>query len=167
MQGAIEQFADKTLQEKHSCLKNVVCKWFNFFQRTHHSSVEHLPKVFGQEHTGAPMILTQDMLNRCRMPAAVFSALWFHVSGCRCYAHVPSQAQWLEPKTHQRISETNPCADKNMQLSKLRGCQTYLPNCAVAVQKNLHLQVSILWYLSVYGWFTDGIRLVYGWYTVV
>ena len=67
MQGAIEQFADKTLQEKHSCWKNVVCQWINFFQRTHHSSVEHLPKVFGQERTGAPMILTQDMLNRCRM----------------------------------------------------------------------------------------------------
>ena len=67
MQGAIEQFADKTLQEKHSSLKNVVCQWINFFRRTHHSSVEHLPKVFGQEHTGAPMILTQDMLSRCRM----------------------------------------------------------------------------------------------------
>ena len=67
MQGAIEQFADKTLQEKHSCLKNVVCQWINFFQRTHHSSVEHLPKVFGQDRAGAPMILTQDMLNRCRM----------------------------------------------------------------------------------------------------
>ena len=27
-----------------------------------------------------------------------------------------------------------------MQLSKLRGCQTYLPNYAVAVQRKLHLQ---------------------------
>ena len=78
MQGAIEQFADKTLQEKHSCLKNVVCQWINFFQRTHHSSVEHLPKVFGQEHTGAPMILTQDMLNRCRMDGGEDSVEGYH-----------------------------------------------------------------------------------------
>ena len=31
MQTAIEQFADKPLQEKHSCLKNVVSQWINFF----------------------------------------------------------------------------------------------------------------------------------------
>ena len=67
MQNAMQEFADRSLEEKHRCLKNVVSQWINFFQRTHHSSVEHLPKVFGQEGSGQPMILTQDMLHRCRM----------------------------------------------------------------------------------------------------
>ena len=66
-QTAMEKFADKPWQEKHSCLKNVVSKWINFFQRTHHSSAEHLPKVFGREDSAQPMIATQDMLHRCRM----------------------------------------------------------------------------------------------------
>ena len=31
-----------------------------------------------------------------------------------------------------------------MQLSKLRGCQTYQPNCAVAVQRKLHLHTTAI-----------------------
>ena len=53
--------------------------------------------------------------------------------------NVPSQALWLEPKQRTRINCTMQIY-KNMQLSKLRGCQTYLPNYAVAVQRKLHLQ---------------------------
>ena len=33
---------------------------------------------------------------------------------------------------------------KNMQLSKLRGCQTYLPNYAVVVQRKLHLHTTAI-----------------------
>ena len=63
---------------RRSTVVNLVCQWTNFFQRTHHSSVEHLPKVFGQERTGAPMILTQDMLNRCRMDGGEDSVERYH-----------------------------------------------------------------------------------------
>ena len=59
------------------------------------------------------------------------------------YRSNTSQAQWLEPKHCEWIKhcETTSHAKlyENMQLSKLRGCQTYLPNYAVAVQKKLHL----------------------------
>ena len=67
MQTAMQEFADRPLAEKLRSLKDVVSQWINYFQRTHHSSIEHLPKVFGQEQAGSPMILTQDMLHRCRM----------------------------------------------------------------------------------------------------
>ena len=71
--------------------------------------------------------------------AAVFSARWFHVWLQMLSPNVPSQALWLEPKQRTRINCTMQIY-KSMQLSKLRGCQTYLPNYAVAVQRKLHLQ---------------------------
>ena len=75
---------------------------------------------------------------RNHTPAAVFSARWFHVWLQMLSPNVPSQALWLEPKQRTRINCTMQIY-KNMQLSKLRGCQTYLPNYAVAVQRKLHL----------------------------
>lgn len=46
MQNAMQEFADRPLTDKLRSLKYVVSQWLNFFQRTHHSSVKHLPKVF-------------------------------------------------------------------------------------------------------------------------
>ena len=89
MQTAIEQFADKPLQEKHSCLKNVVSQWINFFQRTHHSSVEHLPKVFGQATSAQPMIVTQDMLHRCRMDGGEENLEGYRKQRRPCVTEVP------------------------------------------------------------------------------
>ena len=40
---------------------------------------------------------------------------------------------------------------KNMQLSKLRGCKTYLPNYAVAAQRKLHLHMVYLHLVDFYG----------------
>ena len=45
---------------------------------------------------------------------------------------------------------------KNMQLSKLRGCKTYLPNYAVAVQRKLHLQCTVFSYIYIYIYMLDG-----------
>ena len=50
-----------------------------------------------------------------------------------------SQAQWLEPK-HNEFHACVPCNTliktyKNMQLSKLRGCKTYLPNYSGCAKK--------------------------------
>ena len=89
MQTAIEQFADKPLQEKHSCLKNVVSQWINFFQRTHHSSVEHLPKVFGQATSAQPMIVTQDMLHPCRMDGGEENLEGYRKQRRPCVTEVP------------------------------------------------------------------------------
>ena len=89
MQTAMEQFADKPLQEKHSCLKNVVSQWINFFQRTHHSSVEHLPKVFGQATSAQPMIVTQDMLHRCRMDGGEENVEGYRKQRRPCVTEVP------------------------------------------------------------------------------
>ena len=60
-------------------------------------------------------------------------------SGCRCF-HLTCQVKryGLSQKQRTRIICTMQIY-KNMQLSKLRGCQTYLPNYAVAVQRKLHL----------------------------
>ena len=64
---AIEQFQDLPAAQKLQKLKTVVHQWLNFFQRTHHSSIEHLPKVFGQDTPGKPMTITRSMMQRCRM----------------------------------------------------------------------------------------------------
>jgi hypothetical protein len=67
MHDAIEQFQDLPAAQKLQKLKSVVHQWLNCFQRTHHSSVEHLSKVFGQDNTGKPMTITRSMMQRCRM----------------------------------------------------------------------------------------------------
>ena len=67
MQDAIEQFQDLPAAQKLQKLKSVVHQWLNCFQRTHHSSIEHLPKVFGQDTPGKPLPITRSMMQRCRM----------------------------------------------------------------------------------------------------
>ena len=64
---AIEQFQELPADQKLQKLKSLVHEWLNFFQRTHHSSVEHLPKVFGQDIPGTPITITKNMMQRCRM----------------------------------------------------------------------------------------------------
>ena len=64
---AIEQFQDLPAAQKLEKLKSVVHQWLNFFQRTHHSSIEHLPKVFGQDTPGKSLPITKSMMQRCRM----------------------------------------------------------------------------------------------------
>ena len=71
MQHAMARFQDLPPKEKLCKLKLVAARWLNFYQRTHHSSIEHLPKIFGQENAAQPMIMTRDMLNRCRMDGQV------------------------------------------------------------------------------------------------
>lgn len=71
MQHAMAKFANLQPKEKLHKLKLVAAQWLNFFQRTHHSSIEHLPKIFGQDRTTDPMIVTKDMIDRCRMDGQV------------------------------------------------------------------------------------------------
>ena len=64
-------------------------------------------------------------------------------SGCRCF-HLTCQVKRYglsQNNVHELNVQWNIHMQtyKNMQLSKLRGCQTYLPNYAVAVQRKLHL----------------------------
>ena len=67
MQQAMAKFQDMPPADKLRQLKLVAAQWLNFFQRSHHSSIEHLPKIFGQDQTAEPMIVTKDMMRRCRM----------------------------------------------------------------------------------------------------
>ena len=71
MQHAMEMFQDLPPTEKLRKLKLVATQWLNFFQRSHHSSVEHLPKIFGQDKAAEPMVVTKDMMHRCRMDGQV------------------------------------------------------------------------------------------------
>ena len=64
---ALARFSDKPAAERLRLMKRVVYDWINFFQRTHHSSAQHLPMVFQADASDEPMIVTQDMLRRCRM----------------------------------------------------------------------------------------------------
>ena len=68
MKDAIEAFRDLSPHEKVTKLRHVVMEWLNFFQRSHHSSVQHLPFVYGGAETWSePLPLTQTQLEACRM----------------------------------------------------------------------------------------------------
>ena len=71
MLQAMEKFQDLPPAEKLRKLKLVAAQWLNFFQRSHHSSVEHLPKIFGQDKAAEHMVVTKDMMHRCRMDGQV------------------------------------------------------------------------------------------------
>ena len=55
------------------------------------------------------------LLISCHTPAAVFSALWFHVWLQMLSPNVPSQALWLEPKQRTRIKCTVKHSHANLQ----------------------------------------------------
>ena len=67
VEEAMGRLSDRPPAERVQLLKTVVYEWINFFQRTHHSSAEHLPLLFGETSTQQPMIVTKDMLKGCRM----------------------------------------------------------------------------------------------------
>ena len=50
--AAMQAFADLPPHEQVAKLRALVSQWINFFQRTHHSSVQHLPYIHGSDHPG-------------------------------------------------------------------------------------------------------------------
>ena len=67
MLSAIQSFESLPEIERVQRLRAVVVEWLNFFQRTHHSSVRHLPVLYGgnikQLHPELPM--TKSMMKTC------------------------------------------------------------------------------------------------------
>ena len=66
--AAMQAFANLTPHEQVAKLRALVSQWINFFQRTHHSSVQHLPYIHGSaEPWKVPLPITQTMMHNCRM----------------------------------------------------------------------------------------------------
>ena len=68
VQEAFERYSDLPAAERVEKLREVVSSWLNFFQRSHHSLVRHLPFVHaGEVPLPDPLPMTQSMMQRCRM----------------------------------------------------------------------------------------------------
>ena len=66
--AAMKAFADLPPHVQVAKLRALVTQWINFFQRTHHSSVQHLPYIHGSDQPWKdPLPITQAMMNNCRM----------------------------------------------------------------------------------------------------
>ena len=66
--AAMQAFADMPPREQVAKLRALVLQWINFFQRTHHSSVQHLPYIHGSDQPWKdPLPITQAMMDNCRM----------------------------------------------------------------------------------------------------
>ena len=66
--AAMQAFADLPPHEQVAKLRALVSQWVNFFQRTHHSSVQHLPYIHGNDQPWKdPLPITQAMVDNCRM----------------------------------------------------------------------------------------------------
>ena len=66
--AAMQAFAELPPHEQIAKLRSLVTQWINFFQRTHHSSVQHLPYIHGSDQPWKdPLPITQAMMNNCRM----------------------------------------------------------------------------------------------------
>ena len=65
---AMKAFADLPPHEQVAKLRSLVTQWLNFFQRTHHSSVQHLPYIHGSnEPWKDPLPITKAMMDKCRL----------------------------------------------------------------------------------------------------
>ena len=65
---AMEAFAELPPNVQIAKLRALVSEWINYFQRSHHSSVQHLPYIHGsQEPWREPLPITRDMMKRCKM----------------------------------------------------------------------------------------------------
>ena len=68
MHEALRAFADLSPLEQLAKFKSLVTQWINFFQRSHHNSVQHLPLIHGnKEPWRDPLPITKDMTNKSRL----------------------------------------------------------------------------------------------------
>ena len=68
IQDAIQAFAHLPPQQRIRKFKLVITQWLNHFQRTHHSSVQHLPLVHGGKNPWSePLPITKQLMQACRM----------------------------------------------------------------------------------------------------
>ena len=66
--AAMKAFADLPPHVQVANLRALVTQWINFFQRTHHSSVQHLPYIHGSnEPWKDPLPITKAMMDNCRL----------------------------------------------------------------------------------------------------
>ena len=66
--AAMQAFADLPPHEQVVKLRALVLQWINFCERTHHSSVQHLPYIHGRDQPWKdPLPITQAMMDNCRM----------------------------------------------------------------------------------------------------
>lgn len=65
---AMKAFADLPPHEQVAKLRSLVIQLLNFFQRPHHSSVQHLPYIHGSnEPWKDPLPITKAMMDNCRL----------------------------------------------------------------------------------------------------
>ena len=67
MFAAIHAFETLEPMQRVQQLRAVVVQWINFFQRTHHSSVRHLPLLYGGTELAEELPMTKSMMKNCRM----------------------------------------------------------------------------------------------------
>ena len=61
-------FAGLPPHEQVAKRRTLVSQWINFFQRTHHSSVQHVSYMHGSDQPWKdPLPITQAMMDNCRM----------------------------------------------------------------------------------------------------
>ena len=66
--AAMRAYADLPPHQQVAKLRALVSQWINFFQRTHHSSVQHLSHVHGSDQPWKdPLPITKGMMENCRM----------------------------------------------------------------------------------------------------
>lgn len=76
--AAMQAFADMPPREQVAKLRALVLQWINFVQRTHQSSVQHVPYIHGSDQPWKdPLPITQAMMGNCRMDGRAE-----HVEGC-------------------------------------------------------------------------------------
>ena len=153
MLAAIRAFETLSPMQRVEQLRGVVVRWINFFQRTHHSSVRHLPLVYGGKQPGEELPMTKLMMKRCRMDGGKENMAGFErATRPLCTEKDPEELPWRLPRDSLYVPAEDARADAEEVLGDIKKKQTlcgqsissfpqYHTRCEIFGRPSMHMAV--------------------------